>query len=355
MTVKKAIGLILVVAILIAGGLYLRQVEHADQENMRDLYSMVEPLQRERESLAKERDQLETDYALEMRDVGTIELLFRELDRRIFSDVYPLMRDRGIIGVLGISSEEYPGGQSKLSLEQYNRLLMDGWGSCFLYDRKPSEFGEWYNNLAHHLEHDKLPVPTTVFFLGNSNYDSEMDEVLVDCGIRTIVFSTEDGHSSTVSTVSDKVLWPTGAMPWNYTGVNRDTELLARTDGANLVFTVGFKNLWDAFEQAPFIEVLDNWSTMLKEDEILQGLVEPTPTPAGQDPSQVETAEDQLAKPQLKVMTFEGARVAHEDAEWNNLKLERELSSRQNELDKRIAELDAEIRALYDGWSSNGK
>ena len=178
MTVKKAIGLILVVALLIAGGLYLRQVEHADQENMRDLYSMVEPLQRERESLAKERDQLETDYALEMRDVGTVELLFRELDRRIFSDVYPLMRDRGIIGVLGISNEEYPGLQSKLSLEQYNRLLMDGWGSCFLYDRKPTEFREWYNNLAHHLEHDKLPVPSTVFFLDNSNYDSEMDEVL---------------------------------------------------------------------------------------------------------------------------------------------------------------------------------
>ena len=355
MTVKKAIGLILVVALLIAGGLYLRQVEHADQENMRDLYSMVEPLQRERESLAKERDQLETDYALEMRDVGTVELLFRELDRRIFSDVYPLMRDRGIIGVLGISNEEYPGLQSKLSLEQYNRLLMDGWGSCFLYDRKPTEFREWYNNLAHHLEHDKLPVPITVFFLDNSNYDSEMDEVLVDCGIRTIVFSTEDGHSSTVSTVGDKTLWPTGAMPWNYTGVNRDTEILARTNGANLAFTVGFKNLWDAFEKVSFTEVLDNWSAMLKEDEILQGLVEPTPTPAGQDPSLVETAEDQLAKPQLKVMTFEGARVAHEDAEWNNLKLERELSARQSELDQRIADLDAEIRALYDGWSSNGK
>ena len=37
------------------------------------------------------------------------------------------------------------------------------------------------------------------------------------------------------------------------------------------------------------------------------------------------------------------------------LKLERELSARQSELDQRIADLDAEIRALYDGWSSNGK
>lgn len=34
---KKAIGLILVVAILAAGVMYLRRVEHADQENMRDL------------------------------------------------------------------------------------------------------------------------------------------------------------------------------------------------------------------------------------------------------------------------------------------------------------------------------
>ena len=352
---KKAIALILVFCIMGAGVWYLRKVEYADQENMRDLYSVVEPLQREREALAQERTELETDSALKMRDVGTVELLFRELDKRIFTEAYPQMRDRGITGVLGVSHEEYPGYNSKLTLEQYSRLIMDGWSSCFLYEGKSKNFKEWYDRLIPLLEHDKLPVPTAVFFSDDS-YDSSIDDVLAECGIQTIILSNEDGHSAIVSPVGGSAFWYTGAMPWNYTGMNRDTEILARTSGANLVFTISYNNLWDAYEQGTFIQVLNNWTSMLAEDDILQNLLEPTPTPTpAAGASAAQTAEDQLNKPQLKVVTLEAARSAHEEAEKKNAELERELAAREAELDKQIAQLDEQIRAIYDQWSQPGK
>ena len=349
---KKAIGLILVVAILAAGVMYLRGVEHADQENMRDLYSVVEPLQREREALVQERDKLEIAYALEMRDIGTVELLFREMDRRIFTEVYPLMRDRGITGVIGLSHEEYPGTTGKLTIEQYNRLLMDGWGSCLLYDRKPKDFESWFASLSRTLEHDKLPMPTAIF-MADGCYESEMEEQLINAGIRTVILNTEDGHSATVSPVENRELWYTGAMPWNYTGVSRDTEILARTNGANLVFTISFRNLWDAFDKTAFTAVLDTWAALQPEDDILQEMIEATPTPAVKDPTLQETPEDQLAKPQLKFVNFEQARSAHESAEAKNAELTRELTARQAEIDEKIAKLDAEIREQYDRWSES--
>ena len=135
MTWKKAFALLLVIAILGAGVYYMREMEQDDSRNLKELYSEVEPLQRQREALVAERDSLEVDYALQMRDVGTIQLLFKELSEDIYTEVYPLMRDRGIVGVLGVTSKEYPGLQKKLKIDQFNRLLMDGWGSCLIYEK----------------------------------------------------------------------------------------------------------------------------------------------------------------------------------------------------------------------------
>ena len=343
---KKAIALVLVVLILAGGLLYMRRADQQEKRRMQELYAAVEPLQRQREVLAAERDNLETSYALQMRDPGTVELLFRELDAQIFTDVYPQMRDRGIVGVLGISTHQYPGSRDKLKFEQYSRLLMDGWGSCFIYE-KTDDFDSWYAQVAKWLERDGLPVPTAVFFPDNT-YDESLDEALIRCGIQTVIHNAEDGHSATVTSLTGE-LWHTGAMPWNYTGVNSDTELLARTNGANLVFTISFKNLWDAYEADAFSTVLDNWVSMLAPSDALQEAADKT------DLNLSGTPEDELLKPQLKVVNLEQAREQHIQAEANNAQLAREQTRRQTDLDKQIADLDAEIRGLYDTWGQNGK
>ena len=72
MTWKKAFALLLVIAILGAGVYYMREMEQDDSRNLKELYSEVEPLQRQREALVAERDSLEVDYALQMRDVEGI-------------------------------------------------------------------------------------------------------------------------------------------------------------------------------------------------------------------------------------------------------------------------------------------
>ena len=347
---KRAIALVLVVLLLAGGFLYMRQVDQQDKARMRELYSTVEPLQRQREALAAERDGLELDYALQMRDVGTVEILFRELDKRIFTDAYPLMRDRGITGVLGVCVQQYPETTGKMKLEQYQRLMLDGWGSCYIYEN-PVDLELWFEQMELLFDRDLLPVPTAIFFPDNS-YDSSMDRILLRHGIQTVIHSAEDGHSATVTELNGEI-WHTSAMPWNYTGVNSDTALLARTNGANLAFTVGFQNLWDAFERENFEKTLDTLVSMLPVDETLQEAVEPTPVP--QDPSLIVTPEDELQKPLLKVTTFEQALRDHQDTETNNALLEKELADRKADLDAQINALDVQIRELYDQWGQSGK
>jgi len=352
MTWKKALALVLLLVILFAGVYYLYQIEHADKQNMRDLYSEVEPLQREKEALVAERNGLEVDYALQMRDVGTIQLLIQEMDEKVFSSVYPLMRDRGIVGVLGINTKQLPGLAGKLTIDQYNRLMMDGWGSCLIYE-KYQNFNNWYNTIANWTEKDNLALPTAIFF-PEGTYDSSYDEFMIEKGITTVILPAEDGRSTTVTPL-DGELWFTGAMPWNYTGVATDTELLARTDGANLTFTMSFSNLWDAYEKEPFIRILDTWVSMLDTDDPLEELIQPTPTPNANDPDANVTPQDQLLMPRLKTTNYETAREAHLTSKENNATLMAEQIKRQEELDAQIAALDEQIREIYDRWDQSVK
>ncbi len=343
---KKAIALLIVVAILAGGFLYVRNVDRQDQQRMRKLYAEVEPLQRQRELLISERDRLSKDYALQMRDIGTAELLFQELNPSIFTDVYPKMRDRGLVGVLGINNYQFPGYRSRLGVDQFNRLVTDGWGCCFIYETT-SDFEAWYASIVKKLELNELPVPKAIFFPDNS-YSSEIDEALVRCGIETVIRGASDGHSATVTAV-DGELWFTGSMPWNYTGVNADLDLLARTNGANLVFTVSFSNLWDAYEEEAFEKTLDNFVAVLATDSALEASAQAQTLGTGQTAGDKDTP-----WPLLKIVTFEEARSSHKLAESNKTELEREQQKRENDLNEQIEALDQQIRELYEQWGQTG-
>ena len=343
---RRVILLILVLVILVAGVWLVRRADQQDNRNMRDLYTVVEPLQQQKEALLVEKEELETEYEQLLRDPSTVEILFRELDKSLYTDVYPLMRDRGLTGVLGINLNQYPGFNSQLTKDQYIRLLKDGWGSCLIYQEGYS-LGTWLIYMSSWIERDKLDLPTTIYFSDNT-YDPEtMDETLLEYGIDTVLLSADNGHSSTVTRIGE--LWFTGAMPWNYTGINSDIELLSYTEGANLAFTVSFKDLWDAYDKESFGKLLDSLEEILVVENLLEmeAIVTPTPTPTDVVAGTVEN----MIEPQIKVTSFEEARKAHLDATDSKDLIIREKESRQEELDRQIDDLNVQISEIYDSWS----
>lgn len=341
---KRVILLILVLAILVAGVWYVRKMDRADQQSMDALYAGAEPLERQKRALEEERSKLIAEYDTLLRDPSTIEILFREVNENLFVDVYPLMRDRGITGVLGLSLHEYPGQYTKLSKEQFNRLIMDGWGSCLIYE-EGYDFESWCIYMFSWLERDGIPAPKTIYF-PNNTYDPSWDEYLISKGIDTILTDAQDGHSSTLTKIN--TLWFTGAMPWNYTGVNSDIELLSYTDGANLVFTVSFSSLWDVFESESFTKMLDTLQSVLVVENLLEREAIATPTPA---PTLTPTVtNNEFITPLISVTSFERAREAHLTAVSSRESLIREREDRQAELDAQISELDGQIAAIYNNW-----
>lgn len=337
---KRIILLILVLALLAGGFYYVRRVDAQDQSQIRNLYSEVEPLQQQKEALEKERAAIAEEYNILLRDPSTVQILFRELDEEIFTQVYPVMRDRGIKGVLGLSLKQFPGQRKMLTMNQFNRLTMDGWGTCLVFDLDyRTRFEYWLKTMRDMITRNNIEQPTAVFFPDNS-YDPEtMDAALLEAGIETIVVNSDDGHSETISDVGD--LWFTGALPWNYTGIGGDIERLSITDGANLVFTISIKNMWDAYEEDSFTSLLDSWSDILVRESILDDSTK-TSTKKSSDETNVE--------PMLKVTTLEEAREAHREAGVSRDTLLRERERREQEIDAKIEAITQQIDAIYTEW-----
>jgi len=370
MRIFRILALILVLAVLVCGVLYVMQLEKADNERMLALYTEAEPLEREREALVAQRDKLPSEFALKYRDYATAEILFPRMDTQIYSEAYPLMREKNIVGVLGMSPTEYPAGWNKLTKEEFKALLGDGWGLCMVFENAWTDFNYFFQTIEALCTAYEVQVPTSIYFI-NNDYTADMDPILKEHGIKTVIVNASDGRSSTVTDITAD-LWFTGAMPWGYTGSDVDMELLGRTDGANLTYTMTFNETWkdektqkskETQEEASFKAFLENLKKMMYFDSPLDNMEQVTSATAlfaeQQDQEQLYelylkelSPEQQMLLPRYRLVNYEQARQYHMEAISNSQEKKAELDASTAELDRQIAELDRQIADIYARWNS---
>ena len=83
MRIVKIIALILVIAVMIGGWMYMNRLEQQENARMSALYSQAEPLERQKQDLVAKRDALPAQYALEFRDYATTQILVPRMDTQI--------------------------------------------------------------------------------------------------------------------------------------------------------------------------------------------------------------------------------------------------------------------------------
>lgn len=361
---KRVVPLVLVLIILAAGVGYLLSTERQESGNMTELYQQTEPLQRQKDELQAQKEELSKSFKVVTRDVSTVQILFRETHTNLFTKAYPLMRDRGITGVVGMCIEDYPGCgiRNKMSLDEYNRLIMDGWGSCLVYDGK-YQLENFLMYMADRLNNKNIMLPNAIYFSDSSRvaYDpTTMDPILEKYGIDVVINNTTDARSEMVTEVGD--IWQTGAMPWNYTGVGSDLELLATTEGGNLTLTATYDDIWDGIivqnvvvnynkptepqVQEAFIAFLDIIQAMLEKTGSLL-TVTPTPSPT---PTPGPNGEEQI-EPILRTTDYSTARDTHLKAQHSIEQQLFEYEKMQADIDAQIAELETKIAEIYAAYN----
>ena len=370
--ILKILALILVVAVLYFGWQYMLRVEGQESARISQLYAQAEPLEREREDLIQQRDSLPTQYALEFRDYATTQVFFPKMEQTIYSQAYPLMRERNITGVVGISPSTYPDNWNTLTKGDLKALLSDGWGLCMVFENAWNDYNYFFSAVESLCTVYELPIPTAIYY-PNNDYDKEKDDILKEHGIQTVIVNASDGRSTTVTDVTAD-LWFTGAMPYSYTGYDTDMELLGRTDGGNLSYTVTLAENWtdkdgkskETKEEKAFTAFLDKLKEYLYFESPLDSMEQVASASSvfvNQNDREAlyelyleELSPDQKALlPRYRSTTYDQAKDYHLKAIENSKEKKAEMDTQIADLDAQIADIDAQLADIYAQFNETGK
>ena len=245
---------ILAALILAALLLWVKTGNQAQTQRLTALREEALPLERQRETLLRQLSGLKVGAEPEFVFPATEELLVTEPDEDLYTNVYPLMRQYGFTGVMGISADgRMPGIPGAMSYAHFNEMLQAGWTLCLVYDGGMT-LERWANANRHWLEDVGIPWPETVYLPEGSLSVEQAGEVL-NYGFTTAVYPLSGQQTEIVRDTEGPRLY--FARPWSFDNAASFIDSLAK-NGGNAVFTLSFSpESADAFNQLNFTNMLN--------------------------------------------------------------------------------------------------
>ncbi len=309
------LALVLLAAALLITLLGVELQDRTEKEKRSDILERAAPLEQERDALVARRDRMQRDYYDAVRAPATEQMLFLELDPLLYEEAFPAMRERELSGVLGLSPQELPGKEGKITMAQFHEMLTAGWDLCLVCQE--SDFAAWDRDMTELLNREGIDKPTAVYFPENAFHVS-MEEEVLQAGYTVVVHHGEDRLDVLSGELSD-LLWLMGAHPWNYSGVKAEISELARRRGAHC-FTVRFSPGREEYSTESFAKMLDYLDPFLKDGS-------------------------------LRVTGFQAARDLHDPDKNGEHAATEQWERVRAELNEQIRSLDEQIQAIYQEWS----
>lgn len=248
---------LLILILLMAGALGLllwRDV--AEQRRQRtgsaQREEQLRPLRVEKTQLEQELEDLENEYNLMATGAGTVTVLFTDLDERIYTDIYPTMKEYGFAGMLAISSDYLPDGEGRMTSEQIRELLGAGWGCCPTWQTGESLQSVQYLDTV--LTELGASSSNTVYFEDGA-YSQAYDGELAQAGYTSVIHHGEDALPLVTSEVSGQV-WHPGAVGLQGEEPRYRLEDAVEQKG-NIIFTVSYVREDEMYDPNPFGSMLD--------------------------------------------------------------------------------------------------
>ena len=311
------IPLLLAVAALLLTALAVVEIHDRQVKRERaELMAQAAPLEQERDALIAQRDRAEREFREANAVPATEQLLFLELDPLIYTDLFPLLRERQIPGVLALYPGNLPDDPGCMSRAAFDELVAAGWELC-LYCEGTEDFPRWDQEMTELLAQAGIPKPRSVYFPEDAFRRSQAGEILA-CGY-TVAIHHGEGGAPLIADEAGEELWLTGAHPWNYTGVREEIQEVVRLGGQHC-FTVRFSAGREEYLPNGFLNML-------------------------------EFVEPYRQNGALLVTGLQAARDRH-DPEKNGLAAARAEWERQDEIyAAEIRRLNGELEEIYAQWN----
>ena len=259
-----ALGLLLVMVIIL-------WTDHRQKkEEAKEVLALEEelrPLNVRRQKIKKQLEEIAEAYEAGRRPKATTQILFTQLEPRVYELCYPIMKEHEFTGVLALSEQQLPGAENCMTEEQFEELLDAGWSVCVRFDDSAQLNTQW-NALKKKLKNFNIDAPTTVYF-ADGIYDSGLDATIEKCGFTIAIHHGEEGLPL-VQKNDETGIWHLGAV--GIRGKEPRLRFMEAIDGkANIITLVGFSLTEEMYVEKSFRSLLDTCKDYEVSEDLLLG------------------------------------------------------------------------------------
>lgn len=225
------ISAVLLVFILVFSLLgYLKNKE--DRAKQEEFEIKIASLSVEKKRLLNEYEQMLKQYNSEAGVSAVIGLLFIDINEELYDIIYP---ETSFPCTVCISPSSLPGDEGNISVEEYNKLLADGWKTSVFWNGE-GDLGEYLDECRDAFTKRGLDMPNSMLFW--QNYKSEHDGVIAEYGIvHALHFG--GGDYPLFEKEVDTEIWHPGAVAWNDPESQNYLGTLIAS-GGHYVYCMGF-------------------------------------------------------------------------------------------------------------------
>lgn len=232
-------------------GVQKQEKETAAQHE--ELYEQRRPLAVKQEQLEQELEELKSSYEKSKAPNAIVQVLFTELNEQVYSLCYPIMQEYGYTGTLAVSSDQFPGEEGCMTVEQFRELMDAGWEICITW-QTGTDVKKWWPNLQ-----NKLTVlgvePGQVLYFPKGTYSADLDATIQELGF-SIAVSSKAEEEMPLQLQYEEGVWHVGAVGlmsskprlWLREAVAQDAEI---------VYLVGFQLEEELYNENSFRSMLN--------------------------------------------------------------------------------------------------
>lgn len=265
--IKKIVtGVTIVLAI--AMGVLLWSASKQNQEEATRHKQMEEkrrPLLVKKEKLEQQIIDLEKEYEASRLPKATTQMLFTGLEAEVFDICYPIMKEYEYTGVLALSLTQLPGMEGRITVEQFQQLISEGWNICIKWDAE-TPVRKWWPELQKQIRQLGLETGSVVYFT-TGTYSRSLDAQLQQMGFSIVVNHGEE-QDSLFQLNDEEGIWHLGAV--GFMGEKPKLKLTeAIAQKGNITYLVGFELEEEQYEERSFRSMLSYFGSCEANSELI--------------------------------------------------------------------------------------
>lgn len=239
--VTVVIVAILVIAIAVLGVIGFRRYisDERQEESIRkaaeEYNSTMLEARRKKAELESELAILNEQGKIQVEGKGTLLFLCTEPDARVYTEVRPILEDAGFVGVIALTSDQFPGDANCLTLKEIHELQEEGWDTVLTVQRTAD-----VRELMQRAKDAGLS-PKGLYY-ANQQVDETSEELAKEMGLE-VLFTYSSDQEATVEGIY-RIL----TLGCNENGIKKVTED-SIASSQTMALSIGFRNSRELYDE----------------------------------------------------------------------------------------------------------